>query len=66
MRGDFAMFITHNKKTNNYYLEMYRFEVHRESMDRLKIFQSKNQVSIKVAWTRDRKYVAFLVEVSDH
>ena len=42
MRGDFAMYITHNKKTNNYYLEMYRFEILNQNIDKLKLFQSKN------------------------
>ena len=42
MRGDFAMFITHDKNTNNYYLEMYRFDIKNRNVDKEHLFESKN------------------------
>lgn len=72
---DVVIFVTNEKKANNYWLEMFRFgekedekdEFYKsEPVDQLLLFNSKKDVRIEVQLGDFRRFAAILVEVSDH
>ena len=61
MRGDFVIVLTFDKSTNEYFFEMYRYQID-HMIDKVLLFQSTGQIQISVELNEGRREASIFIE----